>query len=112
VRGAGPESVDGSLGIEQAHAVLVVQSTHVYEHGPADKDWVKLSNYLIACVKPVNLATTTGGFSTGNRRVGSRLLTKPSEEGAWTTDQDDRKERSQLRYSAGGYVKSTALRGA
>jgi tricorn protease len=62
---------------------------HVYEEGPADKDWVKLKagDYLIAIDgKPV---TTNDNYwkmfnEALNRRVTLTLNSQPAEEGSWT----------------------------
>jgi tricorn protease len=80
----------GHLGIEleaddQAGRYKV---THVYEDGPADKDWIKLSkgDYLIALNgKPLKAGDDY--WETLNRRLNRRVQltvnSKPTEEGAW-----------------------------
>jgi tricorn protease len=63
--------------------------THVYEDGPADKDWIKVAagNFLIAIDgKPVK-AGDDFDASLGrrlNRKVELTLNDKPKSEGAWT----------------------------
>jgi len=62
--------------------------THVYEEGPADKDWVKVSSgdYLIAINgKPIKAGDNYWEMLNHrlNRKVEVTLNSKPSEEGAW-----------------------------
>jgi tricorn protease len=62
--------------------------THVYEEGPADKDWVKASvgDYLIAINgKPVKAGDNYWEMLNHrlNRKLEVTLNNKPSEEGAW-----------------------------
>ena len=62
--------------------------THVYEDGPADKDWVKVEkgNYLIAIDgKPVKAGDDYNTFLGRrlNRKVELTFNTKPVPEGAW-----------------------------
>jgi tricorn protease len=64
--------------------------THVYEEGPADKDWVKVSvgDYLIAIDgKPVKAGDEYWQHLNHrlNRKVAVTFNSKPSEEGAWRT---------------------------
>ncbi len=66
--------------------------THVYEDGPADKDWVKVSvgDYLIAINgKPVkagdNYWPLLNSDNRLNRKVAGAFNNKSSEDGAWTT---------------------------
>jgi tricorn protease len=64
--------------------------THVYESGPADKDWVKVSagDYLIAINgKPVKAGDNYWQILNHrlNRKVEVTFNNKPSEEGAWRT---------------------------
>ncbi len=63
--------------------------THVYEEGPADKDWIKVSvgDYLIAIDgKPIKSGEDY--WARLNRRLNKKvkltLNSKPAEEGAWT----------------------------
>ncbi|HWQ35222.1 MAG TPA: S41 family peptidase [Blastocatellia bacterium] len=62
--------------------------THVYEDGPADKDWVKVKSgdYLIAINgKPVKAGDNYWQMLNHrlNRKVEVTFNNKPSEEGAW-----------------------------
>src|SRR5207253_788908 len=64
--------------------------THVYEDGPADKDWVrvKAGDYLIAIDgKPVLAGDNYWKLLNFrlNRKVAVTFNGKPSEDGAWTT---------------------------
>jgi tricorn protease len=64
--------------------------THVYEDGPADKDWVKVSagDYLIAINgKPVKAGDNYWALLNHrlNRKVEVTFNNKASEEGAWKT---------------------------
>jgi tricorn protease len=64
--------------------------THVYEDGPADKDWVKVKvgDYLIAINgKPVKAGDEYWQHLNHrlNRKVEVSFGSKPSEEGAWKT---------------------------
>lgn len=64
---------------------------HVYENGPADKDWVKVKagDYLLAVDgKPVTTRDNLWKFMHNqrlNRKMTLRLNDKPSEDGAWET---------------------------
>jgi tricorn protease len=62
--------------------------THIYEDGPADKDWLKVAkgNYLIAIDgKPVKAGEDYYAFLGRrlNRKVELTLNDKPTPEGAW-----------------------------
>jgi tricorn protease len=64
--------------------------THIYEDGPADKDWVKVStgDYLIAIDgKPVLAGDNYWKLLNYrlNRKVAVTFNNKPSEDGAWRT---------------------------
>jgi tricorn protease len=63
--------------------------THIYEDGPADKDWIKLEkgNFLIAIDgKPVKVGHDYDAFLGRrlNRKVELTLNSKPGPDGAWT----------------------------
>ena len=80
--------------------------THVYEGGPADKDWVKVKvgDYLIS----LNGEPVKGGDNYWqhlnntrlNRRIEVTFNSKPAEDGAWKTriDPIPAAQFSQLRY--------------
>jgi len=84
-------------GVSTAHLGVELQAddaagrykvTHVYEEGPADKDWVKVSNgdYLIAINgKPVKAGDNYWQMLNHrlNRKVEVTFNNKPSEDGAW-----------------------------
>jgi len=79
--------------------------THVYEDGPADKDWVKVSkgDYLIAINgKPVKAGDNYWQLLNHrlNRKVEVTFNNKPSEDGAWKTriEPVSSQAYSQLRY--------------
>lgn len=64
--------------------------THIYEDGPADKDWVKVKvgDYLMAIDgKPVKAGDEYWSMLNYrlNRKVAVTFNDKPSEEGAWRT---------------------------
>ncbi len=95
----GPGGRDGN--VTTAHLGVELESdeqagryriTHVYETGPADKDWVKASagDYLLAINgKPVkagdNFWSLLNSTNRLNRKVAVTLNNKASEDGAWTT---------------------------
>ncbi len=103
----------GHLGVElepdtQAGRYRV---THVYEDGPADKDWVKVSvgDYLIAIDgKPVKAGDEYWQHLNHrlNRKVAVTFNSKPADEGAWRTrlEPTSMGNYSQLRYER--WVKS------
>jgi len=77
--------------------------THVYEDGPADKDWVKVSkgDYLIA----IDGRAVKAGDNYWqllnhrlNRRIEVTFNNKAAEEGAWKTRIEPINSISQLRY--------------
>ena len=79
--------------------------THIYEEGPADKDWVKVSSgdYLIAINgKPVKAGDNYWELLNYrlNRKVEITFNNKPSEDGAWKTriEPVNQQAYSQLRY--------------
>jgi tricorn protease len=101
-------------GVSTAHLGVELQAddaagryrvTHVYEEGPADKDWVKVSNgdYLIA----INGKQVKAGDNYWemlnhrlNRKVEVTFNNKPSEDGAWKSriETVTSQAYSQLRY--------------
>src|SRR5258708_9475795 len=90
---------DGGVGASTSHLGLELDAddmagrykvTHIYEEGPADKDWVKVSvgNYLIAIDgKAVRAGDDYWDLLSRhlNRKVDVSLNDKPEAEGAWTT---------------------------
>jgi tricorn protease len=91
--GREPNAVStGHLGVElesdaQAGRYRV---THIYEDGPADKDWVRVSvgDYLIAIDgKPVKAGDEFWQLLNYrlNRKVAVTFNSKPTTEGAWST---------------------------
>lgn len=81
----------GHLGMElEADAAGRYRVTHVYEDGPADKDWVKVNvgDYLIAINgKAVKSGDNYWQFLNNrlNRKSEVTFNNKPSAEGAWNT---------------------------
>jgi tricorn protease len=92
-RGPGGGSVATShLGIvlEPDSAAGLYRVTHVYEDGPADKDWVrvKVGDYLLAIDgKPVKAGDEYWQLLNQrlNRKVNVTFNSKPAEDGAWNT---------------------------
>jgi tricorn protease len=88
-----------SAGVSTGHPGLELQPDnaagryrvmHVYEDGPADKDWVRVNvgDYLIAINgKPVKAGDEYWQLLNNrlNRKVEVTFNNKPSEEGAWRT---------------------------
>jgi len=79
--------------------------THVYEDGPADKDWVKVNagDFLIAINgKPVKAGDNYWELLNHklNRKIEVMFNNKPSEDGAWKTriEPVNQQAYSQLRY--------------
>jgi tricorn protease len=79
--------------------------THIYEDGPADKDWVKVSlgDYLIAINgKPVKSGDEYWQLLNNrlNRKAEVTFNNKPTEEGAWRTriETISQNAYNQLRY--------------
>ena len=101
-------------GVSTAHLGVELQAddaagrykvTHVYEEGPADKDWVKVSSgdYLIAINgKPVKVGDNYWQMLNHrlNRKVEVTFNNKPSEDGAWKSriEPVNGQAYSQLRY--------------
>ena len=108
-----PRGREGA-GVSTAHLGVELQAdgaagrykvTHVYEEGPADKDWVKVSagDYLIAINgKPVKVGDNYWEMLNHrlNRKVEVTFNNKPSEEGAWKSriEPVNGQAYSQLRY--------------
>jgi tricorn protease len=108
-----PRGREGA-GVSTAHLGVELQAddaagrykvTHVYEEGPADKDWVKVSDgdYLIA----INGRQVKAGDNYWemlnhrlNRKVEVTFNNKPSEDGAWKSriEPVTGQAYSQLRY--------------
>jgi tricorn protease len=91
-RGAASGVSTGHLGVEleSDSAVGRYRVTHVYEAGPADKDWVRVSvgDYLIAINgKPVRAGDNYWQLLNNrlNRKSEVTFNNKPGEEGAWQT---------------------------
>jgi tricorn protease len=91
-RGAAGGVSTGHLGVEleSDSAAGRYRVTHVYEDGPADKDWVRVSvgDYLIAINgKPVRAGDNYWQLlnSRLNRKSEVTFNNKPGEEGAWQT---------------------------
>jgi tricorn protease len=109
-----PRGREGGGGVSTAHLGFELEAddaagrykvTHVYEEGPADKDWVKVSagDYLIAIDgKPVKAGDNYWEMLNHrlNRKVEVTLNNKPSEEGAWKNriEPVNSQAYSQLRY--------------
>ncbi|HKG23792.1 MAG TPA: PDZ domain-containing protein, partial [Blastocatellia bacterium] len=95
--GAAPPPASRAGGVSTSHLGFELEAdsqanryrvTHVYEDGPADKDWVKVSagDYLIAIDgKPVKAGDNYWELlnSLLNRKVEVTLNNKPAEEGSW-----------------------------
>ena len=91
-RGPGSGVSTGHLGVELEpdSAAGRYRVTHVYEDGPADKDWVRVSvgDYLIAISgKPVRAGDNYWQLLNNrlNRKIEVTFNNKPGEEGAWQT---------------------------
>jgi tricorn protease len=89
-RGQGSGVSTGHLGLELEADTAAgrYRVTHIYEDGPADKDWVrvKTGDYLISINgKPVKAGDEYWQLLNNrlNRKVEVVLNDKPSEEGAW-----------------------------
>jgi tricorn protease len=107
-RGGGGGGVSTShlgLELEPDAAAGRYRVTHVYEDGPADKDWVrvKAGDYLLAIDgKPVKAGDEYWQLLNMrlNRKVTVTFNSKPSEDGAWTSriEAISTNAYSQLRY--------------
>jgi tricorn protease len=109
-----PRGREGGGGVSTAHLGVELQAddaagrykvTHVYEEGPADKDWVKVSagDYLIAINgKPVKAGDNYWEILNHrlNRKVEVTFNNKPSDDGAWKSriEPVTGQAYSQLRY--------------
>ncbi|HEX8719044.1 MAG TPA: S41 family peptidase, partial [Pyrinomonadaceae bacterium] len=106
--GREPNAVStGHLGVElEADAAAGrYRVTHVYEEGPADKDWVRVAvgDYLIAIDgKPVKAGDEYWALLNHrlNRKVAVTFNSRPTAEGAWSTriEPTSTGNFSQLRY--------------
>jgi tricorn protease len=109
---AGPSGRQGGVSTAQLGIELEADGaagrykvTHVYEDGPADKDWVKVSagNYLIAINgKPVKVGDNYWELLNHrlNRKVEVTFNSKASEDGSWKSriEPVNQGAYSQLRY--------------
>ena len=91
-RGAASGVSTGHLGVEleSDSAAGRYRVTHIYEGGPADKDWVRVSvgDYLIAINgKPVRAGDNYWQLLNNrlNRKSEVTFNNKPGEEGSWQT---------------------------
>ena len=96
---APPPRGPGAGGVATAHLGIELEPdkaagryrvTHVYEDGPADKDWVrvKTGDYLLAINgKPVKAGDEYWEILNNrlNRKMVVTFNNKPAEDGAWTT---------------------------
>jgi len=103
--GGGVTTAHLGVELEADDAAGRYKVTHVYEEGPADKDWVKVSNgdYLIAINgKPVKAGDNYWEMLNHrlNRKVEVTFNNKPSEDGAWKSriEPVTGQAYSQLRY--------------
>jgi tricorn protease len=112
--GAAPPPRGRDAAVATAHLGVELESdaaagrykvTHVYEDGPADKDWVKVSvgDYLIAINgKPVKAGDEYWELLNHrlNRKVEVTFNNKPAPEGAWRAriEPSTMQAYSQLRY--------------
>ncbi len=107
-RGQGGGGVStGHLGLELEpdSAAGRYRVTHVYEDGPADKDWVrvKVGDYLLAINnKPVKVGDEYWQLLNNrlNRKIDVTFNSKPTDDGAWHTriEAIPTNAYSQLRY--------------
>lgn len=112
--GAAPPPRGAASGVSTGHLGVDLESdstagryrvTHVYEDGPADKDWVRVNvgDYLIAINgKPVRAGDNYWELLNNrlNRKSEVTFNNKPSEDGAWRTriETISPNAYSQLRY--------------
>ncbi|MEO8436125.1 MAG: S41 family peptidase, partial [Pyrinomonadaceae bacterium] len=112
--GAAPPPGGRQGGVSTGHLGLELEAdssagryrvTHVYEDGPADKDWVRVSagDYLIA-INGKNVSAGDNYWQLLNNRLNRKsevtFNNKPGEEGAWKTriETINPNAYSQLRY--------------
>ena len=95
--GAAPPPRGAAGGVSTAHLGIELEPdngagryrvTHVYEEGPADKDWVrvKAGDYLLAINgKPVKAGDDYWALLNNrlNRKIDVTFNSKPAEDGAW-----------------------------
>jgi tricorn protease len=91
-RGPGAGVATSHLGVELEpdKTAGLYRVTHVYEDGPADKDWVrvKVGDYLLAIDgRPVKAGDEYWALLNTrlNRKVTVKFNSKPGEEGSWTS---------------------------
>jgi tricorn protease len=91
-RGGGAGVSTGYLGVDLEPDARVgrYRVAHVYEDGPADKDWVRVSvgDYLLAIDgRPVKIGDEYWALLNHrlNRKVEVTFNSKPGEDGAWKT---------------------------
>jgi tricorn protease len=93
------EGADAAASVQTVHLGLDLtpdpvagrhKVTHIFEEGPADKDWIKVSvgDYLLAIDgQPVNSNDSLWKVLTNrrlNRKVKLTLNSQPSDEGSWS----------------------------
>ncbi len=99
--GAAQGGGGGEARVQTSHLGIELESdeqagryrvSHVYENGPTDKDWVKVSvgDYLLAIGgKPVkagdNFWSLLASHNRLNRKIAVKFNNKPTDEGAWQT---------------------------
>jgi tricorn protease len=96
---AGRQRGEGDAAVQTVHLGIDLKAddesgrykvTHIYEEGPADKDWVKISvgDYLLAIDgQPIKSSDSLWKLLTNrrlNRKVKLTLNSQPSEEGSWS----------------------------
>ncbi len=112
--GAAPGFQGRTGGVSTAHLGIELEMdeaagryrvTHVYENGPCDKDWVKVSigDFLIA-IEGKSIKAGDNYWQSLNHRLNRKVAVtfnnKPSDDGAWTTriEPISTAAYSQLRY--------------
>jgi tricorn protease len=89
-RAAGVSTGHLGLDLEPDERAGRYRVTYIYENGPADKDWVKVSvgDYLIAIEgRPIKAGDNYYPLLNHrlNRKIEVTFNTAPTEDGAWTT---------------------------